>query len=131
LNIASTGYDIYNYCQKYEGTNLVKAAGADVAVILGFSIYAFKERKNYNKYIFVGILSMIIGLTLGVLMGTDNLQGFSLLVKILSVLGTFCIGMILLGVGKHISNPEQVSKKSLVLFSIFVGGILLFLLVGS
>lgn len=92
--------------------------------ILVLVIYVIKDRKKYNKFNFAGMFSIIIGLILGVMMMMGNLNGISLFTQIIASLGMIFLGVVLIGVGNHIANPEKVSKKMIYISMAFFSSIL-------
>ena len=92
--------------------------------ILALVIYVIKDRKKYNKFNFTGMFCAIVGFIIGVMMIMGNLNGISLFIQIIASLGMVFLGVVLIGVGNHISNPEKVSKKMIYISIAFFSGIL-------
>lgn len=80
-------------------------------------VWIIKDRKKSNRYNFLGIVSLFIGGVFGLLMGMKKLNDLSLRVQMMACLGPGFLGIILMGVGNHIKDPENVSKKSIMIFS--------------
>jgi hypothetical protein len=86
---------------------------AMLLAILVFFVYVIKDRKKYNITNFTGMYSIIIGSIVGVMMITGRLGDFSVFAQLLASMGVIFLGIILIGVGNHIANPERVPKKTL------------------
>lgn len=86
---------------------------AMLLAILVFFVYVIKDRKKYNIINFVGMYSIIIGSIVGVMMIMGKLDDFSFFAQLLASMGMIFLGIILIGVGNHIANPEKVPKKTL------------------
>ena len=97
--------------------------------ILALVISVIKDKEKYNKFNFVGMLSAIIGSIVVFLMIMGKLNDYSLSVLIVASLGMIFLGVVLIGVGNHIKDPEKVSKKSLIFFSGFFAFMLLYFLI--
>ena len=92
---------------------------AMLLAILVFFVYVITDRKKYNIINFVGMYSIIIGSIVGVMMITGKLDEFSLFAQLLASMGMIFLGIILIGVGNHIANPEKVPKNTLYFGTVF------------
>lgn len=104
---------------------------AMIIAILVFFVYVIKDRKKYNIINFTGMYSIIIGSIVGVMMITGKLDDFSVFAQLLASMGMIFLGIILIGVGNHIANPEKVPKKTLYFGAVcfcFILGMYWFLL---
>lgn len=100
-----------------------------MAMILAISLILvslIKDRKIYNKFNFLGMFIVIIGLIVGVAMIMGRLTDFSLSIQVLGSIGMLFLGTLLIGVGNHIKNPEKVPKKPLIIGAIFSCSLLLY-----
>jgi len=89
-------------------------------VIVGLFVYIVKYWEKYNKFHFAGMISAIVGSIVVASSTTGKvIGGSSLEIQLLASLGMLFSGMILIGIGNHIANPEKVPKKTLYLGTAF------------
>jgi NADH:ubiquinone oxidoreductase subunit 6 (subunit J) len=91
--------------------------------MLIFLIVMIKDRKRLAGFDIVGRICFLAGGVLGFSVMTGILQGVPLAVWALGVLALFGIGVVLMGWGAHLKNPENVSKKKVCVeagFMIFI-----------
>ena len=92
---------------------------AMLLAILVLFVYVIKDREKYNIFNFAGMFSAIIGSIIGVMMIMGKLDDFALFAQLLASMGMIFLGIILIGVGNHIMNPEKVPKKTLYFGTVF------------
>ena len=98
-----------------------------VIVIMVLIFHVIRNRNKYDKFNIAGMTSIIIGGLMGAFLITGQvLTGFSFGTQILFVFGLSFLGLLLIGIGNHLSNPERVSKKALVICSTISSVLLLY-----
>lgn len=93
--------------------------------LLALIVWMIKDRKKSNKYNVLGMVGIFVSGVIGILMSMGKLNDFSLRMQTVAGLGPGFLGIILIGVGNHIKNPEKVSKKSLIIGACFFAFMLL------
>ncbi len=99
------------------GLHLKYPWNATVAVIgsLLLLLLMIRDRKNYNKYNFIGTVIMVAaGIFMGSIMMENSVPGFSVLMPNAVSLVMMFIGIFIIGIGNHIKDPKRVTKKTLV-----------------
>jgi len=98
--------------------------------LLIFLIIMIKDRKRLARFDIIGRLCFLAGGVLGFSVMIGILQGVPLPIWCLSSLFLFGIGIVLIGWGAHLKNPEKVSKKKVcigagvMIFNLVYWGIL-------
>jgi multisubunit Na+/H+ antiporter MnhG subunit len=91
--------------------------------MLIFLIIMIKDRKRLAGFDIIGRVCFLAGGVLGFSVMIGILQDVPLQVWALSMLALFGIGLVLMGWGAHLKNPENVSKKKVCVeagFMIFI-----------
>ena len=106
-------YGMFGWLAVTIGLRLSTRSNSIVAGIamLVFLIIMIKDRKRLAGFDIVGRLCLLGGGLLVLSVMTGILQGVPLPLWGLSMLALFGIGVVLIGWGAHLKNPEKVSKK--------------------
>ena len=106
-------YGMFGWTVATIGLHLSSKSSAVVEGIaaLAFLIIIIKDRKQLAVFDIVGRVCFLAGGVLSFSVMTGILQGVPLPVWGLGVLFLFGIGIVLIGWGAHLKDPEEVSKK--------------------
>jgi Ca2+/Na+ antiporter len=106
-------YGMFGWTVATIGLHLSSKSSAVVEgiAVLAFLMIIIKDRKQLAVFDIVGRVCFFAGGVLGFSVMIGILQGVPLAVWALSVLALFGIGVVLMGWGAHLKNPEEVSKK--------------------